>query len=260
MMWQRFREEVENRNGKVHTGNQVVGLECDGSRITSLTTVRGGERIRIRAEQVISSMPLADLVLAVDPLPPDEVVQAAAGLRYRSLIVVALIAERAKQFPDQWVYIQSADVKVGRIQNFGNWSSAMVPTTGMTSLGMEYFCSEGDDLWLMPDADLIALAKRELVELGLARAPDIKDGSVVRQPKAYPVYDQAYHANLATIRRYMGSLENLQPVGRNGMHRYNNMDHSMLTGILAVRNLLGEDHNLWAVNVEQTYHEGPDTR
>jgi protoporphyrinogen oxidase len=158
-------------------------------------------------------------------------------------------------FPDQWVYIHSPDVQVGRIQNFGNWSNAMVPDPYTASLGMEYFCNEGDAVWQMPDEELVALAKRELAELGLARAADITDGLVVRQPKAYPVYDEAYRGNLATIRSFLGILENLQTIGRNGMHRYNNMDHSMLTGILAVSNLLGEDHDLWAVNVDQAYHE-----
>jgi protoporphyrinogen oxidase len=134
----------------------------------------------------------------------------------------------------------------------------MVADPQTSSLGMEYFCNEGDELWQMPDDELIALAERELVALGLARMDDIQDGLVVRQPKAYPIYDEAYRANLETVRRFLGTLENLQTVGRNGMHRYNNMDHSMLTGMLAVRNLLGQEHDLWAVNVEQVYHEGTD--
>ncbi len=256
MMWQRFREEVESRGGQVRTGSQVIRVEHDAGRITALLTVQGGKTSRIQANHLISSMPLAELITSLSPTPPEEVVQAAHGLHYRDFVVVALIAEQAKQFPDQWVYIQSPDVQVGRVQNFGNWSAAMVPDGRTTSLGMEYFCSEGDEIWQKSDEELVALAKRELVDLGLARMADIKDGVVVRQPKAYPVYDEAYRANLSTIRGFLETLDNLQTIGRNGMHRYNNMDHSMLTGMLAVRNLLGKDQDLWSVNVEQVYHEG----
>jgi protoporphyrinogen oxidase len=258
MMWQRFTEDVDRRGGKVNTGQKVIGIEHDRSRVRGLVTVSHDGKTRMGANHVISSMPLPELVRCLNPVPPDEVVRAARGLRYRDFLVVALMTERTSMFPDQWIYMHSPDVRVGRIQNFGNWSSAMVPDPQTSSLGMEYFCDEGDELWQMPDNELIALAERELVKLGLARMDDIKDGVVVRQPKAYPIYDGAYRSNLETVRRFLETLENLQTVGRNGMHRYNNMDHSMLTGMLAVRNLLGQGHDLWAVNVEQVYHEAND--
>nr|MBC7245079.1 hypothetical protein [Chloroflexota bacterium] len=158
-------------------------------------------------------------------------------------------------FPDNWIYVHSPEVQVGRIQNFRNWSPAMVPDAGKTSLGLEYFCNEGDALWRTPDRELVALATRELNSIGLAEAADVEDGVVFRQTKAYPVYDQDYRTNLGIIRGFLSTLDNLQTIGRNGLHRYNNMDHSMLTGMLAARNLLGEHHDLWRVNIEQSYYE-----
>jgi hypothetical protein len=167
-----------------------------------------------------------------------------------------LIVNKPEVFPDNWIYIHSPEVKVGRIQNFKNWSLEMVPDPSKTSLGLEYFCTEGDDLWNMPDADLIELGKRELERIGLTKADDIVDGSVFRVPKAYPVYDTEYSEYLQIIRDFVNGLENFQTIGRNGLHRYNNQDHSMITGNLAVRNLLfGEKNDLWNVNVDADYHE-----
>ena len=158
-------------------------------------------------------------------------------------------------FPDQWIYIHTPDVRVGRIQNFKNWSPDMVAHSDTTTVGMEYFCSEGDDLWTMEDPSLISFASRELGRLGLADAAAVVDGVVIRQPKAYPVYDGDYRASLIRIQEYLAPFSNLQTIGRNGMHRYNNQDHSMLTGILAVRNLSGERHDLWDVNTDRSYYE-----
>jgi hypothetical protein len=167
-----------------------------------------------------------------------------------------LIVDREELFEDNWIYVHDPKVQVGRIQNFKNWSPEMVPDLSKTSVGMEYFCDEGDKVWSMPDADLVELASRELGQLGLADYGDVETGCVFRVAKAYPVYDADYEKHLSVIRGYLSSLENLQTVGRNGLHRYNNMDHAMLTGMLAVRNLaLGETNDLWAVNTEQEYHE-----
>jgi hypothetical protein len=171
-------------------------------------------------------------------------------------VTVCLIVDAPDLFPDNWIYIHDPGVRVGRIQNFKNWSPAMVPDPAKTSLGLEYFCTEGDELWTMPDADLIELGRREIAHVGLARYEDVVDGCVVRVADAYPVYDASYREHLEVVRAYVDGLENLQTIGRNGLHRYNNQDHAMVTGMLAVRNALhGEAHDLWSVNTDQEYHE-----
>jgi hypothetical protein len=182
--------------------------------------------------------------------------QAASRLRYRDFLTVALIVDRKEVFPDNWIYIHSPKVRVGRIQNFKNWSPDMVPDPALTSLGLEYFVQEGDELWSARDEELIALARQECAALGLVRPDEILDGTVVRIPKAYPVYDAGYQEALARIRGWLEGLPNLQLVGRNGQHRYNNQDHSMLTALYAVRNLAGASHDVWDVNVDAEYHEG----
>ncbi|MBV8902439.1 MAG: FAD-dependent oxidoreductase, partial [Acidobacteriia bacterium] len=158
-------------------------------------------------------------------------------------------------FPDNWIYVHDASVKVGRIQNYNNWSPEMVPDPETTCLGLEYFCSEGDLVWNMKDADLVDLARRELAALGLVDPKAVLDGTVVRVRKAYPVYDDSYRRGLAVVQDFLASVPNLQLVGRNGMHRYNNQDHSMLTAVLAARNIMGSRYNLWNVNVDGDYHE-----
>jgi hypothetical protein len=201
-------------------------------------------------------MPITELVGKLDPPPPAEVLRATGQLSYRNFLTVCLIVDRPELFPDNWIYIHSPEVKVGRIQNFKNWSPDMVPDPRKTSLGLEYFCNEGDAVWTTPDAELVEMGKREIERIGLARSADVEDGCVVRVTKAYPVYDATYRDHLEMLRRFLGGLENLQTIGRNGLHRYNNQDHAMLTGMLAVRNLmLGEANDLWSVNTEQEYHE-----
>ena len=200
-------------------------------------------------------MPLPTLMRQLDPPAPEPILAAARRLKYRDFLIVGLILDRAETFPDNWLYTHDPDVKVGRVQNFRNWSPEMVPDATKTSLGMEYFCNEGDELWDMPDEALVDLATREMAVLGLARAHELIDGCVIRQRQAYPVYDMEYRQHLTVIREYLASFENLQTIGRNGMHRYNNQDHSMLTGMFAVRNLFGENHDLWSVNTEPSYHE-----
>jgi hypothetical protein len=200
-------------------------------------------------------MPVRELIRGLSPAPPSEVAEAAERLEYRDYLTVVLIVDEEELFPDNWIYIHSPDVRVGRIQNFKNWSPEMVPDASMTSLGLEYFVHEGDDLWSLSDPELIELAERETTRLGLIGDGEVRDGTVVRVRKAYPVYDGGYREALATIRGWLSGLENLQLVGRNGQHRYNNQDHSMLTGILAARNVAGEEHDIWAVNVDEEYHE-----
>jgi protoporphyrinogen oxidase len=204
---------------------------------------------------VISSMPLSALVQAMDPPPPPAVLAAANGLSYRDFLSVALVIPTRRAFPDNWIYVHSPEVRLGRIQNFGAWSPFMVKD-GRACLGLEYFAFEGDDLWTMADEDLVELGRRELATLGLVDASEVEAGYVVRMPKAYPMYDEGYKANVDILRGWLqANVGNVHPVGRNGMHRYNNQDHSMLTSILTVENILGASHDIWAVNVEGEYHE-----
>jgi protoporphyrinogen oxidase len=230
-------------------------MERKGDRITKVLAERDDNLIQFEAENFISSMPLNKLVQKMDPALPSEVVEAANGLKYRDFLIVSLIVDAPDLFPDNWIYIHSPQVKVGRIQNFKNWSAEMVPDSSKTCLGMEYFSNIGDSLWSKTDEELIELATKELETLGLANGAVVEDGVVIRQPKAYPVYDRDYRQHLDVIQNYLQKFENLQTTGRNGMHRYNNQDHSMLTALLAAKNLLGEKHDLWNVNVERSYHE-----
>ncbi len=256
MMWERCEDLINAGGGEVRLRTRVQRINLEGKRVASITTVDDeGREEEIQAEHYISSMPVTELIQQMRPAPPAEVLRAAEGLKYRDFLIVALITEDSEPFPDNWIYIHSPDVKVGRIQNFRSWSRDMVPDDQHTSLGMEYFCQCGDGLWEMDDAELIDLAGTELDRLGLGRKAAVVDGTVVRQKKAYPVYDPEYKANLDVLSGYLKTLENLQTVGRNGMHRYNNQDHSMLTALLAVRNCLGEEHDLWEVNTERSYHE-----
>lgn len=255
MMWQRFREIVESHGGQVHLSTEVVRFRREGSHIKSIIAKQNDKIIELFGEHFIASVPLVELITRLDPLPPTEVVQEARQLTHRDFILVGLILDREELFPDHWIYIHSPEVKVGRIQNFKNWSAAMVPDWRKTGLGMEYFCTEGDEIWTMSDAELIQLATRELVTLKIAKPSEVVDGVVFRQPKAYPVYDHDYRNHLEVIQRFLATIDNLQTIGRNGMHRYNNQDHAMLTGMLAARNLLGEVHDLWKVNTERSHYE-----
>jgi protoporphyrinogen oxidase len=256
MLWTAVQDRVNERGGQVQLNSNVVGIHREGPRITGVTVEQNGRTHFMPGSSFISSMPLTQLVQWLDPPPPPDVLQAASQLSYRDFLTVCLIIKKPELFPDNWIYIHDPSVQVGRIQNFKNWSADMVPDPTTTSLGLEYFCNEGDDIWNMPDAELIALGTREIGKIGLARPEDVVDGAVFRVEKSYPVYDSDYEQSLDVLKAYVASLENLQTIGRNGLHRYNNQDHAMLTGMLAVRNLLyGETNNLWQVNAEQEYLE-----
>ncbi len=255
MMWERFQQRVDAGGGEVRLNTAVDELHHDGKRITSVTTRSAEGVVKYAPKYVINSMPITELVSRLTPTPPDYVLDAAAGLSYRDFLVVSLILDREHLFPDNWIYVHSPEVRVGRIQNFKNWSIEMVPDPSKTCVGMEYFCSIGDDIWERSDEELKELAERELVHIGLADPGDVIDGTVMRQRMAYPVYDETYQRHLNVLRDYLAGFENLWTVGRAGMHRYNNQDHSMLTAMLAVRNILGEEHDLWNVNVDRSYHE-----
>jgi len=256
MMWEHCRDKVVAGGGTVLTETAVTAIHVDGGRATSVTlTGADGSTVEQPASHVISSMPMHALVRALDPPPPDEVRRAGDDLHYRDYLTVALVVPEEKGFPDNWIYIHAPDVAVGRIQNYGRWSPYMVKE-GRTCLGLEYFVFEGDRLWSSPDDALIAQATRELVALGLASPDDVEAGYVVRVPKAYPYYDLQYRTNVEVITKYLDAeAPNVHPVGRNGMHKYNNQDHSMYTAMLTVENILGARHDIWAVNVEEEYHE-----
>jgi protoporphyrinogen oxidase len=254
-MWERARDRVNELGGEVRMRHYVVGLERRDGRVVAarVRTPDGG--VRIEGEHFITTMPLRDLIHTCIPEAPPEIRRAGDGLSYRDLLVVALILHQGHLFPDNWIYVHTPGVRVGRIQNVKNWSRAMVPDPAASCVNMEYFCSEGDDLWTRRDEDLIALARRELAELALADPSVVVDGTVVRMPKAYPVYDSTYRARLNVVRSWLDAIPNLHTIGRNGMHKYNNQDHSMLTAMLALENMRGATHDLWAVNTDYEYHE-----
>ncbi len=252
-MWEQMTSDIREKGGEVRLNAPVtrIRLGADG-RVSEI--VAGGETLR--PSYVVSSLPLRTTVGITEPEAPVEVRDAARGLRYREFLTVLLVIEGEDLFPDNWIYIHEPGVQVGRIQNFKSWSPWMVPNDRDAAIGMEYFCFEGDELWNMADDDLVAFATREIQSLGLARADRVKFGFVARVHKAYPIYDAEYAERVATIRGWLDTVPNLIQVGRNGLHRYNNSDHSMLTAMRAVDNiLLGTHHDIWAVNAESVYHE-----
>jgi protoporphyrinogen oxidase len=254
-MWEAATDKIRAWKGQVLLHHDVTRIEMHEGSVTGVYAETPAGTRRFAADHVISTMPVRNLVRALEPAPPPHVREGAEGLAYRDFLVVALMIDQESLFPDNWIYVHTPGVKVGRVQNFNNWSQAMVPEPGKTCLGLEYFCFEGDDLWASRDEDLIALAKKELGELGLASPDKVFDGCVVRMPKAYPVYDSRYGAHLATVRTHIDPIPNLHTVGRNGMHKYNNQDHSMLTAMLTLENMRGAKHDVWSVNTDYEYHE-----
>jgi protoporphyrinogen oxidase len=220
--------------------------------------VRNDHEEEHAVDGVLSSIPLADLVEALDPPAPPEVRAAARKLRYRELCLVALMTTEPEPFPDNWIYLHEPNTRAGRVQNFGAWSSDMVPA-GATCLGVEYFCNEGDEIWEMPDDEAVRMATDELSSIGLLDGERVFNGVKVRVPKAYPMYDQTYREAVAEIRGYLEHFENLKTFGRNGLHRYNNQDHSMWTAILATLSYTdGIPRDVWSVNTKAEYlEEGP---
>jgi protoporphyrinogen oxidase len=255
MMWQRFQQVIEDGGGQVRLNCNVEAILHESGRITGVRYRHMENLETIPVQHCISSIPINRLVQLFEPMAEPQVLEAANQLSYRAFIIVILIIDKKELFPDQWIYIHSPEVTVGRIQNFKNWSQFMVPDPNKTSIGMEYFCNQQDDTWQMADNELVETATSELAELGLSKDASVVDSFVVRQPYAYPVYDDKYKEHLAVIRHYLEEFENLQTIGRSGMHRYNNMDHSMQTGILAAQNCCGAKHDLWAVNEEKSYLE-----
>ena len=255
MMWETVADIIKSKGSQLKLNAGVEKILWQKDKVTALEITTDGKNELIPGTDFISSMPIQELVRKMEPSVPDEVRHAADILSYRDFLTVSLIINKANLFEDNWIYIHDEAVKVGRIQNFKNWSPEMVPDPNKTCLGLEYFCFEGDSLWTMSDEDLITLGTKELGMLELVDPNDVEDGAVVRMPKAYPVYDSKYADALIIIRKFLDGLNNLHLVGRNGMHKYNNQDHSMLTAMLTVKNIMGANYNVWDVNVEQEYHE-----
>jgi protoporphyrinogen oxidase len=257
-MWERVADISQEKGNPVLLGRSVVSIKHSGGRVRSVVTRTGDGQTEDHAgTDFISTIPIRELITRLDPPAPDTVRHAADSLGYRDFISIALMIDREDLFPDNWIYIHDPAVRVGRMQNFKNWSPSMVPDQTKTCLGLEYFCFEGDGLWTMDDGALIELATRELAQLGICSAAEVFDGVVVRQQKAYPVYDDSYQSHVEVIREYLHTaLPNLHVAGRNGMHKYNNQDHSMMTALLVARSIAtGSTLDPWKVNADAVYHE-----
>ena len=268
-MWETVAAKVRGLGGQILTEHNVVQLHADADRILSVDAVdtATGQRHTFTGDWCFSTMPIRDLVAAMDADVPPPVRQIAEGLIYRDYITVGLLLDELKIKPesheqgkligDNWIYIQEPDVLVGRLQIFNNWSPYMVRDPAKVWVGLEYFCNESDDLWQQPDDRMIALAKDELERINIIDRSTVRDAVVIRMPKTYPAYFGTYD-RFGELREYLDGFENLFLIGRNGMHRYNNQDHSMLAAMVAVDNILAgrrDKSNIWAVNTEQDYHE-----
>jgi len=254
-MWNAAKELVEKRGGSVQLNSRVIRLNKEGNKIKSVLVNTNGASKEVSADHFLSTLPLRELINSINPPVPYDILRTANQLKYRDFFTVGLIIKKQDILPDNWIYIHSPDVKVGRIQNFKNWSPEMVPDSEMTSLGLEYFCFDTDEIWGREDRELIELGTNEIAKLEFASREQVIDGVIIRSPKTYPVYDKGYKERVELIKEYLSTIENLQTIGRNGLHRYNNQDHSMLSAIYAVRNILGENYSVWDINIDEEYHE-----
>jgi len=255
-MWEVCTEHVRGLGSRVEMGVSVKTLMRGASGVKSVVGIRDGARVEYEGTHFLSSMPVRELVQSFDPPAPSNVIVAGKSLKYRDFLTVALIIDDPDLFPDNWIYVHDPSVRLGRVQNFKNWSPSMVPDQRFSCLGLEYFVNEGDEIWSLPDQDLIELAKREIGQVGLIDPGKVTDGRVVRNKKAYPVYDDEYADHVAVVRKFIETeVPNLQLIGRNGMHKYNNQDHAMMTGLLAARNIMGGHFDVWKVNSDAEYQE-----
>lgn len=258
MMYDAMRDKIEGMGGKVNLNSRITRVSHDNFNVTSIEYVGSDGTHHIEeGTDFISSIPVTELIHVVSPEADKEILEASAKLSYRSIITVDIIINKKDVFPDNWIYIHSPEVKLGRIQNFKNWSSCMVPDSNKTSLGLEYFCNELDELWNMPDDRLFKLAASEVEKLGMCKASDIEDYIIVRVPKAYPVYNSGYKQYVSLIEEYVKKFKNLTLIGRYGLFKYNNMDHSIMTGLYAAKNILKGSYvyDTWNVNTDEEYHE-----
>lgn len=261
MLWEKAKSLIEKMGGRVIMGAEVVKIEHKDFKIKSVVVrYSDGKTEEFTGDHLLSTIPLKDLVGIVDPAPPKRVLGAASALNFRDFIAVALIINRTNLFPDNWIYTHDEDMRSIRIQNFNNWSPYMNPNKKTTCLGFEYVCNRGDELWEKSDKEMVEQATSDLEKAGFAKRSEVRDGKVVHLTHVYPVYGLGYKEKVQTIKDYLDSFNQdipyqLQPIGRGGIHRYNNMDHSMMTAILAVKNILGGNYDIWQVNVDAEYHE-----
>jgi protoporphyrinogen oxidase len=264
-LWEHVADEVVRLGGEIHMGMKVDAIHCDGTRVVSIEAVNdAGERQRFAGDYFFSTMPMRELVRALDAPVPANVREVSEGLQYRDFITVGLLADRLKVnepdgglLKDTWIYVQEPDVILGRLQIFNNWSPYLVADPTKVWIGLEYFCYETDELWKMPDEELKKFAIGEVAKIGILNAEDVSDGHVVRVPKTYPAYFGTYE-RFDELREFTDGFENLFLVGRNGMHKYNNQDHSMLTAMTVVDGIVAghvDKAKLWGINTEQEYHE-----
>jgi protoporphyrinogen oxidase len=254
-MYEAMAGQIAARGGEVRLGQQVAEIHHEQNLIKALISVAGDGGHMVPCSHCFSSMPITELVQKMRPRAPESVMTAAASLGYRSIITVNLLFRKATTLPDNWIYLHSPEIKAGRLQLYTNWSPDMVPAGNYSSIGFEYFCTEGDELWRASDAELIRLATSDLSHLGFYAERDIDDAFVVRYAKAYPVYEDGYLEHVAVLRRWLAQFSNLYCIGRYGQFRYNNMDHSMMTGMLAARRMMGQEVDPWSVNAEGEYLE-----
>jgi protoporphyrinogen oxidase len=270
-LWEEVADQIRDNGGEIHKNQKIVGLKTKENKIVGVTieNILSGEKQEIKGDYFISSMPVKDLVSSIQNSVPDDVLKISNGLVYRDFITVGLLLKKMKiknntkiktknnLIPDTWIYIQERDVKIGRLQIFNNWSPFMVKEPAQVWIGLEYFCNEGDELWSKSDKDFLNFAIDEMCKIEMIEKKDVLDGIVIRMPKTYPAYFGSYD-NFKTISNFTDKIENLFLIGRNGMHRYNNMDHSMLTAMTAVENIINNiktKNNIWSVNTEKEYHE-----
>ena len=264
-LWEHVADRVRDAGGEIHLGIQVDRLQVEGDRIVAVEGVdAAGDRVHFAGDYVFSTMPVRDLIRALSAEVPAEVKEVSEGLIYRDFITVGLLARKlavreddGTPLKDNWIYIQEPDVQVCRLQVFNNWSPWLVADPNKVWIGLEYFCNETDPLWKLSDDEMAQLAIREVARIGILNPEDVEDAHVVHVPKTYPAYFGSYD-RFSVIRNYVDGFENLFLVGRNGMHKYNNQDHSMLTAMTAVENIVAgvtSKANIWAVNTETDYHE-----
>jgi len=252
-LWESVQAQAEAKGARVLLGKRVVHVRHQDGVISSFETADGGT---FDGDHFYSTMPLRDLILALEPAAPPEILASARALRYRDFLIVALMVKKPDLFPDNWIYVHDPSVQVGRIQNYKNWSAVMIAEPGMTCLGLEYFCNEDEPLWNLQDAELVTLAAREVETIGLAKTSECVDGAVVRMRRAYPVYDGEYQGHRERLKTYLAAFQNLQSAGRGALHSYNSQDHSMMAAIYCVRNVLeGTELDPWMINTEEEYAE-----
>lgn len=258
MMYTEMKSRIEKMNGTVSLNTKVTKIFHENFIVKGIEcVVNDGKSYINDASNFISSIPITEVIDILSPAPERSILEAARSLEYRSLITVDIIVNKKEIFPDNWIYIHSPEVRLGRIQNFKNWSRKMVEDANKTTLGLEYFCDEDDNLWNMDDKEIFELAASEVEKIKICNKSEIEDFAIIKVPKAYPVYNTNYKKHLNVIENYLRKFKNLQLIGRYGLFKYNNMDHSILSGIMASKNVMLDEYlfDTWCVNTDEDYHE-----